>query len=203
MRNVIRFSLLAALVAATASCGDAARSSRSPVFLVVNSLTAAMGNHPTTFGGTLISSVVTNVTTPPPCAPATPCPTVFNDIGQVILSLAMKDTTIAPTSNNQVTITSYHVAFTRADGRNVQGQDVPYAFDGAITLTLPPSGTATAAFEIVRNVAKEEAPLVQLVSSPNIISTIATVTFYGKDQVGNDVSVAGSILIDFGNFANT
>jgi hypothetical protein len=28
------------------------------------------------------------------------------------------------------------------------------------------------------------------------------VTFYGHDQVGNDVSVMGSIQIDFGNFAD-
>jgi hypothetical protein len=203
MRNPIRFSMLAALVAATVSCGDAARSGRSPVFLVVNSLAAAQGNHPSAFVGTLTSDVITNVTSPPPCSTATPCPTVFNDIGQAILSLATKDTTIAPTSNNQVTITSYHVEYTRADGRNVQGQDVPFAFDGAVTLTLPPSGSATVAFEIVRHVAKEESPLVQLVSNSNIISTIAKVTFYGKDQVGNDVSVTGSILIDFGNFGDT
>jgi len=203
MRDPIRFSVLAALVAATVSCGDAARSGRSPVFLVVNSLAAAQGNHPSAFVGTLTSDVITNVTSPPPCSTATPCPTVFNDIGQAILSLATKDTTIAPTSNNQVTITSYHVEYTRADGRNVQGQDVPFAFDGAVTLTLPPSGSATVAFEIVRHVAKEESPLVQLVSNSNIISTIAKVTFYGKDQVGNDVSVTGSILIDFGNFGDT
>jgi hypothetical protein len=180
-----------------------ATSSRAPVYVVMNSLLAAPGNHPTAFGGNLVSSVITNLTTPPPCAPATPCPTVFNDLGQAIVSLAAKDVTIAPTSNNQVTITSYHVHYTRSDGRNAQGQDVPYDFDGAVTATLPPTGTVTIGFEIVRHDAKQEAPLVQLVNSNAIINAICTVTFYGKDQVGNDVTVTGSILIDFGNFANS
>jgi hypothetical protein len=180
-----------------------ATSSRSPVFVVMNSLGAAQGNHPSTFGGTLTSDVLTNTTSPPPCSPVTPCPTAFNDIGQAVLSLAPKNLAVAPTSNNQVTIISYHVAYSRADGRNVQGQDVPYAFDGAVTATVPPTGTVSLTFEIVRNIAKTESPLVQLIGGANIISTIATVTFYGKDQVGNDVSVAGTILIDFGNFGDS
>jgi hypothetical protein len=54
----------------------------------------------------------------------------------------------------------------------------------------------------VRHVAKEESPLVQLVANPNIINTIAEVTFYGRDQVGNDISATGSISIEFGNFGD-
>jgi hypothetical protein len=51
-------------------------------------------------------------------------------------------------------------------------------------------------------VAKQEAPLVQLVDSPTIISTIADITFYGQDRVGNEISVMGSISVDFGNFGD-
>jgi hypothetical protein len=36
----------------------------------------------------------------------------------------------------------------------------------------------------------------------NIISTIAEVTFYGRDQAGNDVAVAGLVSINFGDFAD-
>ena len=68
--------------------------------------------------------------------------------------------------------------------------------------TVPPTGAATFGFEIVRNVAKQEPPLVQLQANPQIISTIADVTFYGRDQVGNDISVTGSISIAFGNFGD-
>jgi len=43
---------------------------------------------------------------------------------------------------------------------------------------------------------------VQLISSPNVISTVADITFYGHDQVGNEVSVSGSIDVTFANFGD-
>ena len=49
---------------------------------------------------------------------------------------------------------------------------------------------------------KEEPPLVQLVANPSIIHTIAEVTFYGTDLVGNAVTVTGSMSIEFGNFGD-
>ena len=47
-----------------------------------------------------------------------------------------------------------------------------------------------------------ESPLVELGSNAAIITTIAEVTFYGRDQVGNDVTVSGTMQIDFGNFGD-
>jgi hypothetical protein len=79
---------------------------------------------------------------------------------------------------------------------------VPYGFDSAMTLTVPSAGIASGVFEIVRHVAKAEAPLKALSTSNVIISTIAEVTFYGRDLAGNDVVAAGSIGISFGNFAD-
>ena len=57
-------------------------------------------------------------------------------------------------------------------------------------------------FELVRVIAKKESPLVNLVNSSAIVTIIAEVTFFGRDQVGNDVSVSGLIQIDFGNFGD-
>ena len=114
----------------------------------------------------------------------------------------MKDTTATPTSNNQVTITRYHVEFVRSDGHNVQGVDVPFAFDGAATLTISAGGNGTLGFELVRFLAKQESPLVQLVQNPIEIATVANVTFYGTDIVGNQISVTGSITVDFANFGD-
>ena len=34
------------------------------------------------------------------------------------------------------------------------------------------------------------------------IMTIADVTFYGRDQAGNDVSVTGSITVNFADWAD-
>ncbi|MEP7304700.1 MAG: hypothetical protein ABJA98_04205 [Acidobacteriota bacterium] len=199
--TIRRFVAVLALLT-TSACGDVVREGRSPVFLVIDSLQAAPGNRPTALGNPLISDVITNIITPAPCSAATPCPTVFNDLGSVGFRLAPKDVSVAPTTNNQVTISRYHVGYRRADGRNTPGVDVPYGFDGAITGTVPPSGIATFGFELVRSVAKSEPPLLQLVSNFVLINAIADVTFYGRDQVGNDISVSGSISVEFGNFGD-
>jgi hypothetical protein len=142
------------------------------------------------------------MTSPPPCAPATPCPTVFSDSGAVSLRALPKDVSAtAPSTNSEVTISRYHVSYRRADGRNTPGVDVPYAFDGAATGTTS-GGKLDLSFELVRHVAKMESPLVELGSNAAIITTIAEVTFYGRDQVGNDVTVGGTMQIDFGNFGD-
>jgi hypothetical protein len=202
MSASIRLVTLACLVAAAAGCGDVVRTGRSPSILVVESLSGLAGGAQGTPSAVLLSDVLTLRTSPTPCTPAAPCPTIFNDFGQATLSLSMKDVTVTPTTNNQVTISRYTVEFTRADGRNAPGVDVPFAFDGAVTATVPAGGTANVAFEFVRHVAKEESPLAQLVTNPNVIATIAKVTFYGQDLVGNSVTASGVMTVNFGNFAD-
>ena len=202
-----RMTVVAAALGAAArvSCGDVVRSGQSPMFVVIDSLQARSGG--ITLGplsGSLQSDVITMVRTPLPCSANSPCPTVFNDSGTASFHLSQKDTTsaTAPTTNNAVTLNRYRVTFRRADGRNTPGVDVPYGFDGGMTVTIPPVGSASVTFELVRHVNKEESPLVQLINSPTIISTIADITFYGQDQVGNEVMVTGSITVDFGNFGD-
>ena len=209
MRKIIGLCGMAAAIASTVSCGDVVRQGRSPMFLVIDQLQASSGggHNANQLGGTLLSDVQVLILSPAPCAVATPCPTVFDDSGQVIFHLDQKDlgTTanpITPTTNNDVTITRYHVDYTRADGRNTPGVDVPFGFDGAATGTVPATGTLTLGFEIVRHDAKLESPLVQLVSNGSVMATIANVTFYGTDRVGNAINVTGSILIEFGNFGD-
>jgi len=192
-----------ALVAVTSACGDVVRQGKSPVVVVIDRLTGSAGGGTVgTPSQTLHSDVVVNKTSPAPCTPASPCSTVFSDSGQATMRLVPKNALIDPSSNNQVTITRYHVTYRRADGRNTPGVDVPFGFDGALTGTIPEGGTASFDFELVRHVAKEESPLVQLATSPNIINTIAEITFYGTDLVGNAVSVTGSMSIEFGNFGD-
>jgi hypothetical protein len=208
MRSAFHIIGLAAIVAASTSCGDVVRNSRSPAYLIINTLSGARGNATTgTFGSTLISDVITNVITPAPCAADNPCPTIFGDPGQASFSLALKDpgpvgATVSPTNANAITITRYHVSYRRADGRNTQGVDVPYGFDGAITATVAGTSATVVGFQLVRLDAKQEAPLVQLKFNGVFLTVLADVTFYGHDQVGNEVSVMGTIQIDFGNFGD-
>ena len=196
MRRVLRGAGLIALVGATASCGNVARQGRSPVYLVIDAFNVANGgtSTPTFVGAPLLSDVLTKGS-------------VFNDLGQVTLHISLKDigngsTALLPSTNNEVTIDRYHVDYIRADGHNTPGVDVPYGFDGTITGTVPTNATMIIGFEIVRHDAKLEAPLQQLVSNLAVINTIANVTFYGHDQVGNVVSVTGSVSVEFANFAD-
>ena len=207
MRNLTRILAVASLVATTVSCGDVVRSGRAPSYLVIDSLAGIRGA--STLGtptATLISDVITNVTTPPPCSQTSPCPTIFGDPGQAVMHMALKDpgtaaTPTVPSQVNSITIERYHVDYVRADGRNTPGVDVPYGFDGAVTVTV--SNTAsTFGFQLVRIVAKEEAPLVLLKNSNSFITVLARVTFYGHDQAGNEVTATGSIQVDFGNFGD-
>lgn len=204
-----RIGAAAMLLAIGASgCGEYLREQgRAPAQVVVLRLQGARGSATGDLGVPLLSDVITNVIQPAPCSATTPCPTVFNDVGSVEMSLVLKDpgqpglpSTASPL--NQVTFTRYRVTYRRADGRNTPGVDVPFGFDGALTFTVPAAGTVTSGFELVRNIAKNEAPLRALRAQTTTITTIAEVTFYGRDQVGNEVETSGSIQINFGDFGD-
>ena len=191
----------------SSGCGDMVRQGRSPVQLVINSLEAASGAEPDELGTTLLSDVETLVERTVGSS-TVQVPTTFNDVGQVIMSLILKDPgqpglAATPSAINQVTITRYRVVYRRTDGRNTPGIDVPFPFDSAVTFTVPVDSTVEAGFELVRHTAKQEAPLASLRANPDVISTITEVTFYGHDQAGNDISVTGTLGINFGNFADT
>jgi hypothetical protein len=197
VERLARLMALLALTLLSASCGDVTRQGTGSAFLIINTLEAASGADPTRFSGTLNSDVLTIVDD---------VPTIFNDVGRVRLVLAMKDaggvtTPTAPTTNNFITLNRYRVRYIRSDGRNTAGVDVPYGFDGAFTGTVG-TGEITVGFELVRHIAKKEAPLGALAGNGVIISTIAEVTFYGTDQTGHEVSVTGQLLVSFGNFGD-
>ena len=196
-----------AMLLGAISCGDVARTGRSPSVVVIDALVAASGAASGQFNGFLNSDVVV-MKTEKVNGVDTPVATIVNDIGKATLRLILKDLgspagEATPTSLNQVTINRYRVVFRRADGRNAQGVDVPYAFDGAATGTVTPSGIDLV-FELVRHSAKEEAPLMALRGQGGRIeiATIADITFYGRDLAGNEVAVTGSISVDFADFAD-
>jgi hypothetical protein len=183
---------------AGASCGEVARTGQSPAFLIITSLEGASGADEE-FGTTLLSDVQTIVDD---------VPTFFNDLGQVAFRLALKNPglpvgSLGPSELNSITINRYRVVYRRTDGRNTPGVDVPYAFDGAFTVTVSADG-GSGGFDLVRHQAKLEAPLRNLVGLGGglILGTIAEVTFYGRDQAGNEVMATGNISINFGDFGD-
>ena len=186
-------------------CGEVARSGRTPAQIVITSLEAASGADDTTFSNFLLSDVVT-VVEQQVNGESEFIPSIFNDPARVTMRLVLRDPGVpgvgsAPTPLNTITMTRYRVVYRRADGRNTPGVDVPYPFDGSFTFTVPTDGDVTAGFNLVRHSAKLEAPLLAL-RNGLFISTIAEITFYGRDQAGNEVSAVGNINVEFGNFAD-
>lgn len=193
-----------ALSMAAVACGEFLRQGQSPSQVVVESLQAAAGVTPGEFRGTLNSDVQTVVARAVE-GQQVATPTTIGDLGQIVMSLMLRDpgqpgVPSAPSAVNQVTFTRYRVVYRRADGRNAPGVDVPYPFDGAATFTVPATGSVTAGFEIVRRTAKVEAPLAALAGTSVVITTIAHIAFYGRDQTGHEVRADGAILINFGDF---
>jgi hypothetical protein len=186
---------LAAILLAAAGlpgCTSVQRNSQSPSYLVVDAIQAAPGETPSSFAGFLHSDVHATGGG------------VFADPGQVLLLLRMVDpggpnSPTVPTVVNAITVTRYHVRYTRSDGKNVQGVDVPFEFDAASTVTVGVAG-ATLPITLVRANAKQVAPLAALVGTANLITAQAEVTMFGADQAGNPVQAVAFITIDFADW---
>jgi len=195
MTQVKAVAIMVAVGLASASCGEVARTGRSPMILVIDKIQGASGASPGQLGVPVLSDVLTKNA-------------INDDLGLATLRMVMKDqgapaVTATPTLLNAITVTRYRVEYIRSDGRNVQGVDVPYSFDGGVTATII-GGSSDVSFELVRHNAKLEAPLAALASLGGrvVISTIAKVTFYGKDLGGNDIEASGNISVNFSDFAD-
>jgi hypothetical protein len=200
--------LAMAVVLVSVSCGEVARTGRSPAYLIIEALEGASGAEPDEFATILQSDVQTIVETTIG-GQTVGVPTFFNDLGRIQIRLGLKNPGTAAdpltaSDLNSITINRYRVVYRRSDGRNVQGVDVPYAFDGAFTVTVSGDARTTAGFDLVRHQAKLEPPLSRLpgLGGGIFISTIAEVTFFGYDQAGNEVVATGTISVNFGDFAD-
>jgi len=178
--------LLGLCVAALSACtGGALGQGRSPAYLVVDSLVGGSGTN-------VVQSDVSQR---------------VDDVGQITVHLALKNigtpaSPTAPTTNNAITINQYHVAYVRSDGG-----PVPSAFDSAVTATVSGTSSTTLDIVLVQAQAKEQAPLAGLMVGGTVqgtlpvIDTVATVTLYGQDQNGNEVSVSGQVGINFADWS--
>jgi hypothetical protein len=195
MTTVTRLIAAAACLTFSASCGsDMLRTGRSPVFLVIDTLGGAPGGS-TSASAPYLSDVG---------------PTAFNDVGIAQIRVVAKDQSGAlplgvgavTTPLNDVTVTRYRVTYRRSDGRNTPGVDVPFGFDGGTSFTIPVGTSQTVNFDLVRHASKLEPPLRNLngLGGQVVISTIAEVAFFGRDQNGNEVTVTGFLDVTFGDF---
>jgi hypothetical protein len=104
---------------------------------------------------------------------------------------------------NDIMVTRYVVSYTRSDGKNVEGVDVPYSFEGYLS-ALVSIGTSTEVnFIVVREVAKLEPPLVGLQDGrgDGVLQVKARVDFYGHDLANKSVTATGYLTIFFANYS--
>lgn len=142
--------------------------------------------------------------------------TVFNDPATVTVANILLDPypDQAPTFYNAITVDQIKVEYSRPDGRNIEGVDVPLSFTQEIKSLLLPPELATdtlnityypVSFTIVRHSAKLEPPLRDLKEwgEEKILQLIAKITIYGTDNAGKAVEPAvGYVTVWCANFAD-
>ena len=137
------------------------------------------------------------------------------DTGQSIVradpALAtLKATLLDPNSKlgasqyNDVLITSYVVSYSRSDGRNTPGVDVPYSFERSLSALIEVDSSVTISIIAVREVAKLEPPLINLHEgrAEGVLEITAKIDFYGHDLANHTVKATGYLTIRFANFAD-
>lgn len=104
---------------------------------------------------------------------------------------------------NDIVLDRYTVSYSRTDGKNTPGVDVPYPFEGSLTATVATGSSTQVDIVVVREVAKLEPPLIKLVDlgAEVVLTATAKIDFYGHDLANNQVKATGYLTIYFANYA--
>ena len=132
---------------------------------------------------------------------------VTADVATATLRASLLDPApiLKPGQFNDIMLDRYIVSYSRVDGKNRQGVDVPYSFEGALTQLLKIGTSTSISFVVVREVAKLESPLIDLAQNraEGVIETTAKIEFYGHDLAENKVKATGYLTIFFANYADS
>jgi hypothetical protein len=179
---------------------DWARENETGIIMEIASI------QPAEAGGTLRSDVLPDI----------------NDDAIVTVNVYRKNPSVTETSPlEHVRLESYSVRYFRTDGHSVEGLDVPHRITGALGAIRFHTPTSTgeiqldAVITLVRQQAKHESPLAQLVGvvpsitgslivpGQGIITTIAEVTVYARQvTTGEPLSATGTVEVQFADFAD-
>jgi len=179
----------------TGGCNKFENKSNSSLRLVVITITGAslegeLGSY------TVFSDVITS------------SGSIINDIATATLraDLLNPQPIEIPTHYQNVIVDQIDVSYSRTDGLNVEGRDVPYSFSQKVNETITAGGSLVLDFVIVQHNAKAESPLVELSNYPNqehVLKMEVHITIHSRDTGGSRLAPAyGSISIWFGNFAD-
>jgi hypothetical protein len=133
---------------------------------------------------------------------------VFNDRATAAIQALPIDPTLdleTTTYYYNVIVDQIDVEYSRSDGLNQEGRDVPFGFSQKLNIQVNLFESYSIGFVIVQHVAKIEPPLIDLVNygDENILKLEAKVTIHGTDLGGHRVApVVGYISIWCANFAD-
>jgi len=132
---------------------------------------------------------------------------VTADVAKATLRAGLLDPApiLKPSQFNDIMLDRYIVSYSRVEGKNRQGVDVPYSFEGSLSQILKIGTSVTLSFVVVREVAKLESPLIDLAQNraEGVIEATAKIEFYGHDLVNNKVMATGYLTIFFANYADS
>jgi hypothetical protein len=139
--------------------------------------------------------------------PSSEATTIYADIATAVLTAQMldPDPIAGVSSYADIQLEKYQVRYTRTDGLNTPGVDVPYPIEGDLSVLVRVGAQTSVSFVIVRESAKMESPLLDLLQDSTRaenFTAIATVDFYGHDLSGKAVKASASISITFANYGN-
>lgn len=137
--------------------------------------------------------------------------TVLNDNAEASFTAVLLDPSKSGASDTtfyqNVIVDQVDVEFSRTDGLNVEGKDVPYSFSQKVASGVTTNATAptSVAFILIQHNAKSESPLVELVNlgQEHVLKLEAKCTFYSRDQAGYRLEpVVGYISVWCANYGN-
>jgi len=138
--------------------------------------------------------------------PTTAVETIYADIATATLQTKLLNplSVTGPSQYNDIMLDRYVVTYFRSDGNNIEGVDVPYSFEGHLSVNIPVDSEVTIIFVIVREVAKMEPPLIGLTEGRDIgvLQVHAKVEFFGHDMANKNIKATGYLDIFFANYAN-
>jgi len=196
--RILRVAAVSALAFALAACNALENNTDSMSRLIILSLKGQ------DMEGAAADYIQSDILFQDPASGAT---SIYADIANAIMTAQMldPDPVNGVSSFADIQLEKYQVTFTRADGRNTPGVDVPWPFEGSLRATIQIGSQTGVSFVIVRESAKMESPLVDLLQDSTRVenfTAIAMVTFYGHDLSGKAVSASASISITFANYGN-
>ncbi len=112
--------------------------------------------------------------------------------------------TLGTSQYNDILVDRYVVRYSRSDGKNREGIDVPYSFEGSLSTLIKIDSTTSLSLLVVRAAAKLEPPLLNLGSGryEGVLQVTAQIDFYGHDMMNKNVHATGYLAIYFGDYAD-